>query len=278
MRWFLIVVMVAGLLAACGEDSDDVLSAADSTATREAALGEIATIQAEDATPTVPIEPTGTATRTAVETSTIEPVSTSTPSPTVPPEPTATNTVEPTATEEPSPTPEQDRDYLSLLPTVEDLPVGFALVEEGALTAPEIAAAYDDPNAHLDLLESWGFKGGARRNFEIPSPGLDGAFAKTILITASVVEHGSPEQAREAAEHNRDTIQSGEGAELPSVGVGQIGDNAFGIQGTISEGEDSAIFAFIWVQVGNLSYSFRGASLGHNPLEDIITIANATLD
>lgn len=102
----------------------------------------------------------------------------------------------------PTPTEESNSNLLDKLPMLEELPNGFAVTSDKTDSAADIAASYPDPNAHLDRLQQWGFKQGAERDFEIPSPGLNDSMSKMILFNSAVSEFGSPEQARQAIEFN----------------------------------------------------------------------------
>lgn len=69
-----------------------------------------------------------------------------------------------------------------------------------------------------------------------------------------------------------------DGSKIQSVSVEKIGDKAYAAQGTISDQESSAIVAFVWVQKGRLAFYMRGASLGYNPLDDLVIITKKAMN
>ncbi len=245
----LLLLLSAILLAAC-----QARPAADpaATATRSAELTAVAAIQA-----------TATAARPAPA-SGITPLPLPTPAPSPPP---------PTPGATPAPVGLLDR-----LPGLADLPAGFALdYEDPDVTAPEIAANYPDPNAHLDRLQAWGFAGSAYREFTIPSPGINDALQRMIIFRAQVSRYGSPESTGEALRFQREATKARQGWHLAEVSAPPLGDETAALQGTVESDGTTFIVAVLLVRRGDLLYRYEGASLGYNPYPDVVAIAERTL-
>lgn len=266
IRRLFVSLAIATSLVSCGGASSDQPTV-DPTATRAAELTQVANIQASKAA-----EASTEAASTPIEDATL-----STPIPSPIPSPTPTPAATPTPTPMPTPTEESESNLLDQLPVLDDLPNGFAVTSEKPDSAADIAASYPDPNAHLDRLQQWGFKQAAERYFEIPSPGLNDSMSKMILYYSAVSEFGSPEQARQAIEFNIQFFKNMDGSKIQSVSVENIGDKSYAAQGTISDQGSSAIVAFLWVQKGRLAFYFRGASLGYNSMDDVVSITKKAI-
>lgn len=246
----LLFLLSAILLAACqaGPATDPA-----ATATRNAELTAVAAIQA-----------TATAARPA-------PASGITP----PPLPTPTSSPTPGT---PGATPAPPASLLDRLPGLADLPAGFALdFEDPDVTAPEIAANYPDPNAHLDRLQAWGFAGSAYREFSIPSPGINDAMQRMIIFRAQVSRYSSPESTGEALRFQVEATKSRQGWSLTEVSTQPLGDETVALQGTVESQGTTFIVAVLLVRRGNLLYRYEGASLGYNPYPDVVAIAERAL-
>lgn len=246
----LLLLLSAILLAACQARQPANPAA---TATRSAELTAVAAIQAT-ATAARPI---------AVLELTPPPLPTPTPSPTL---------------GTPGATPAPPASLLDQLPGLADLPAGFALdFEDPDVTAPEIAANYPDPSAHLDRLQGWGFAGSAYREFSIPSPGINDALQRMIIFRAQVSRYGSPESTGEALRFQVEAAKSRQGWDLAQVSVQPLGDETVALQGTVESQGTTFIVAVLLVRRGDLLYRYEGASLGYNPYPDVVAIAERTL-
>jgi hypothetical protein len=273
-RRVVFLALATALLVACGGESTNTDAAnTDATATRAVELSIVATLQAERVTPTSTASPTPIISPTAtprpdVPTPTPEPTATPTlaPSPTVP----RTPTTEPTATDVP------ESDLFARLPTIDDMPSGFAMVEETKVTKEEIASTWHDPNEALDRLTEWGFRQGAEREFEIPSPGLNDAMQRMVVFRAGALEYASEDAANAAMEYSREEqLRGRDGIEstVVPVSVQALGDRSIAAQGSLTADGTTAIIAVIWVRDGAVVFRYAGLSLGHNSLDDIIAIA-----
>lgn len=215
-----------------------------------------------------------------------DPTSTPTVVPTetpLPPTATATATASPTVTPEASPTlspttapaspianasPTAISELEPLLPTPEDLPnggAGYIIAEQGSRTAQELANAYSDPAAHLQRLNSWGFKRHIFRAFSRDDNA--GGLPTTILTTIN--EYGSPEQAGEAINWLKilATTQGAAEAEAP-----QLGDEAVAVTQPTAEGTATAS---IYVREGPVVFVYFGQ--GGEPLPILTAIAESVL-
>jgi len=212
------------------------------------------------------------------------PTPTATPTATpVPPTPTATATVAPTETLTASPTtspttasasptgnasPTAVADLQSLLPPLDTLPgggAGYIVAEEGARSAQELANAYSDPAAHLQRLNTWGFKRHVFRAFA--RDGEEGDLPSTILATIN--EYGSPEQASDAVAwlERLATTQGATEADAPD-----LGDEAVAVTLPTAGGSPTAS---IYVRDGAIVYVFFAQ--GGDPLPAISSIAATVL-
>jgi len=247
-RSFLLVSAI--LLAACQIGSATDLHA---TATRSAELTAVAAIQAK-----------ATADRSVA-------VSELAPTPRSAPAPSPVSTGHGT-------TPVPTSSLLDLLPTLTDLPTGFALdYEDADVTAPEIAANYPDPAAHLDRLQDWGFVGSAYREFSIPSPGINDALQRMIIFRAQVSRYGFPEGTGQALRFQLAATKARPGWTLTSVSVQPFGDETVALQGMAVSDGTTFIVVVLLVRRGDLLYRYEGASLGYNPYSDVVAIAGRTL-
>lgn len=246
----LLFLLSAVLLAACqARPATDPAA----TATRSAELTAVAEIQA-----------TATAARPA-------PASGVTP----PPLPTPTPSPTPGT---PGATPAPPASLLDRLTGLADLPAGFALdFEDPDVTAPEIAANYLDPKAHLDRLQAWGFAGSAYREFSIPSPGINDALQRMIVFRAQVSRYGSPESTGEALRFQVEATKSRQGWSLTEISTQPLGDETVALQGTVESQGTTFIVAILLVRRGDLLYRYEGASLGYNPYPDVVAIAERAL-
>ncbi|MCM8750425.1 hypothetical protein NET02_14840 [Thermomicrobiaceae bacterium CFH 74404] len=246
----LLLLLSAILLAACQARQPANPAA---TATRSAELTAVAAVQA-----------TATAARPA-----------SAPAVAPPPLPTPTPAEIPGT---PGATAAPPASLLDRLPGLADLPSGFALdYEDPDVTAPEIAANYPDPDAHLDRLQQWGFAGSAYREFSIPSPGVNDAMQRMIIFRAQVSRYGSPESTSEALRFQLETTRSRQGWNLTEVSTQPLGDETVALQGTAESDGTTFIVAVLLVRRGDLLYRYEGASLGYNPYPDVVSIAERTL-
>jgi hypothetical protein len=247
----LLLLLSAILLAACQARQPAANLAA--TATRSAELTAVAAIQA---------------TATAARPATLPGL---TPPPLPPPTPSP-------APSTPGATPAPPASLLDQLPGLADLPPGFALdFEDPDVTAPEIAANYPDPSAHLDRLQAWGFAGSAYREFSIPSPGVNDAMQRMIIFRAQVSRYGSPESTGEALRFQVEAAKSRQGWSLTEVSTQPLGDETVALQGTAESDGTTFIVAILLVRRGDLLYRYEGASLGYNPYPDVVAIAERAL-
>lgn len=243
-RWWLVdaalVLLLVGTLACSGPDSGDDF---DPTPT-------------PTPTPTAtPVPPTPTATPTVVPTKT--PVATPTVSPTVA-SASPTLGASPTAVE----------DLATRLPAVADLPgggAGYIIAEEGTRTAQDLANAYSDPAAHLQRLNTWGFKRHVFRAFARD----DEAGGLPLTVLATINEYGSPEQASDAVLWLKRlaTTQGATESDPPA-----LGDEAVAVTQPTAGGTPTAS---IYVRDGALVYVYFAQ--GGDPLPAIRTLAETVL-
>lgn len=212
-----------------------------------------------------------------------DPTPTPTATPTATPiPPTATPTVVPTATPMPSPTvsptitsasptagasPTAVAELQSLLPTLVDLPgggAGYIIAEEGSRSAQELAT-YSDPAAHLQRLNSWGFKRHVFRAFARD----DEAGGLPLTILATINEYGSPDQATDALTwlQRLATTQGATEAEPP-----KLGDEAVAVTQPTASGVPTAS---IYVRVGATVFVYFAQ--GGDPLPAVSSIASTVL-
>ncbi|MCO5175819.1 MAG: hypothetical protein M9890_02450 [Thermomicrobiales bacterium] len=214
-----------------------------------------------------------------------DPTSTPTETPTatpLPPTATATATPSPSATPEPSPTvtptvaasptgnasPTAVSDLEPLLPALANLPdggAGYIIAEQGTRTAQDLANAYSDPAAHLQRLNTWGFKRHVFRAFARDDE--SGGLPSTILTTIN--EYGSPEQAGEAINWLKilATTQGAAEADAP-----QLGDEAVAVTQPTAEGTATAS---IYIRQGPVVFVYFGQ--GGEPLPVLTAIAESVL-
>lgn len=246
------VLVLAITTAACG---GSVAATPDVTATRATEITQVAVIQA---------------TRTADSV-------TRTPTPMPSPELTATVAPTPTAVPTATPTPAPSS-LLDKLPTLADMPTGFAMTaEEASLSTAEIASSYPDPNAQLDRLKQWGFAGSAFRSFSIPSPGLNDLMQRMVAFSAQVTRYGSPANALASIQFQIKDTMGRPGAQLSQVSVVTIGDQAFALEGSMTSENTKIITAILYVRQGNLLFRYQGNSEAYNSLNDAVSIATKTL-
>ncbi|HAX25759.1 MAG TPA: hypothetical protein DCX80_12085 [Chloroflexi bacterium] len=208
------------------------------------------------------------------------PIPTATP---IPPSPTATATLAPTATATPSPTPSPTIapasptanasptavvELQSRLPALADLPdggAGYIIAEEGTRSAQELANAYSDPAAHLQRLNTWGFKRHVYRAF---ARGDESGTAPTTILT-TINEYGSPEQASDAVTWLKRlaTTQGATESEPP-----KLGDEAVALTQPTAGGTPTAS---IYVREGAMVFVYFAQ--GGDPLPTITSIATAVL-
>lgn len=212
------------------------------------------------------------------------PTPTTTPTATpVPPTPTTPPTVVPTATVAASPTisptaasasptlgasPTAIAELQSRLPALTDLPnggEGYSIAEEGTRSAQELANAYADPAAHLQRLNTWGFKRHVFRAF-VRGDEADG---RPSTILATINEYGSPDQASDALLwlNRLATTQGATEAEPPA-----LGDEAVAVTQPTSGGVPTAS---IYIRDG--AYVYVYFAQGGDPLPAISTIATTAL-
>lgn len=212
------------------------------------------------------------------------PTPTATPTATpLPPTPTPTPTVEPTATPDASPTlsptaaaasptfnasPTAIEDLSSRLPMLTDLPgdgAGYIIAEEGTRTAQDLANAYSDPAAHLQRLNTWGFKRHVFRAFVRDDEA--GGLPSTILTTIN--EYGSPEQASDAVVWLKRlaTTQGASEADVPT-----LGDETVAVTQPTTGGSPTAS---LYVRDGASVYVYFAQ--GGDPLPAVIDIASTVL-
>lgn len=240
-RWLTLLVLLT-LIISCGGGGDDE-TPDDQTATSTGTVTSSTTATVPPSTSTAPVAPSATATTPA------------------------TTTIELTPTGEPG------ADLLPLLPTLDDMPEGFAIAEEGYRTEADIAAGWPDPNVMLEQLAAWEFVASAFRSFEIPAPGSEDLNQRMVSMRSSVSLYGSPSLAQEAARGARAMQMAVDGAEMSEASTDQIGDLAIAAQGSYTSNGSTVIVAILYVVVDDVVLAYQGLSFGHDSLPDITTIA-----
>lgn len=194
------------------------------------------------------------------------------PAPPAPPAPT-----EPQATTQAT---ESDAAVLAvlveLLPTLEDLPDGFVVTNEGSLALDELAEIHPDPEMQRERLRDWGFTGAIERQFEI-ADGSDTSQAVLTLLTALVVEFRTPDDARAAVEASHADAQAAEGADISNVEIEPLGDFARAASGTLTVNGEPLQVAYVIVQIGNRVISFAGGSPAQDPISEVVDVVSQTL-
>lgn len=213
------------------------------------------------ATPTPTALPTGTP-------YTYRPPATSTPRPA----PTRTPTPAPT----PSPTPLPS--LLGELPAASDIPGDLEVTYEDAdLTPEEVAAETTDPAAHLQRLRDWGYRRGAARELALEDPGMKEYLSELLGFQVSVLEFGSPGQARAAMDFQRVYAKAQADWDLDDEPAPDLGDASAALTGTAEyEGTDVQVAA-IFVQQGNRLYRFIAVAGLYDPWDDAVAVARGTV-
>lgn len=96
---------------------------------------------------------------------------------------------------------------LDLLPTLDDLPDGFVVTDEGTLALDELAGIHLDPEMQADRLRGWGFTAAAERRFNVPS-GSGEPVERMTLLTVIAVEFRAPDDARTPSKRTTPTRSS----------------------------------------------------------------------
>ncbi|MDQ3549770.1 MAG: hypothetical protein M3439_13230 [Chloroflexota bacterium] len=166
---------------------------------------------------------------------------------------------------------------VELLPTLEDLPDGFVVTNEGSLALDELAAIHPDPETQRERLRDWGFTGAIERQFEIED-GSDTTEVGMTLVTALVVEFRTPDDARAAVEASHADAQAAEDADISNVEIEPLGDFARAASGTLMINGEPLHVAYVIVQLGNRAISFAGGSPAQNPISEVVEVVNRTLN
>jgi len=216
-----------------------------------------------------PVAVTSAVTPPAPTAETVASEATVAPAPTTPPEPQATAQVT-----------ESDDAVLAvlveLLPTLEDLPDGFVVTNEGSLALDELAAIHPDPDMQRERLRDWGFTGAIERQFEIED-GSDTSQVVMTLLTALVVEFRTPDDARAAVEASHADAQAAEEADIRNVEIEPLGDFARAASGTLTINGEPLHVAYVIVQIGNRVISFAGGGPAQDPISEVVEIVSQTL-
>ncbi len=280
MRVLLIGTLTIGILSACiiGED-DEQPTQTPIVIVPTTAEPDTASV----ATATTVTPPTPTSEPTATTTAVLRP------SPTVRP----TQPVAPTATRPritvPTPTPQavsSDRvqipsDPLLILPQAEYAPVGMEVVDEGPIDLDWASSDARDREARADLLTTWGFQGGAFREFQTLDEALiDPSSQMTGMITGALIM-GSPDDALlEMNTYLDEIILLHPERNAVEVAVDPLGDASRAALGEAVDADGNSFrFGVLLVAAGEVSLKFLAvAGEQYDPFPELIRMAQISLD
>lgn len=202
----------------------------------------------------------------------------STATPATTPAPTRTPTPLPTATPSPTPSPTPAPDYLSTLPTLDDMPDDFRLTSEDAtLTAAEAAKGFNNAAQLAERLTALGYRGGAYREFALPDPGVAEFVTKMLGFQATVMRFDTVAHADEAIAFQREFAKGQADWELNDTPVDALGDATSAMKGTAEyEGTDVKV-AVIFVRDGTDVYRFIAISGVYDAFDEAEDIARDAL-
>ena len=139
-----------------------------------------------------------------------------------------------------------------LLPTVDQLPAGFTVSNEGDRSEAIVLGALGDSEEAAALLDDWGWQGNSFRDFllgeeEAPAPGT------TIFYSASVHRFADPESAEKALTYFSDIVAA---QGLEDVEVEPVGETVRALTGA----PDGVAFTVLYVRDGSLMFRIAGSS------------------
>lgn len=208
----------------------------------------------------------------STQTPTPRPAQTSTPTPTRTPTSTRTPTPLPT----PSPTPATD--YLTLLPSVADVPGKLELMrEDAAVTVAEVGEGFGAGTGLVERLDALDYRGGALREFALSNPGLRDYLSRLLGMQTAVLEFGTAAQAQDALDAQQDFARNQPDWNLNTRNIDTIGDATVALTGdAVYDGTDVVVVA-IFVRDGARVYRFISISGTYDAWGDTVRLARETV-
>lgn len=157
-----------------------------------------------------------------------------------------------------------------LLPTVDGLPAGFSVLNEGDRSEADVVAALGDTQEAATLLADWGWAGNSFRDFSLNQEASPGA---TIYYSVSINRFADPESAENALTYFADYVVEILG--LADVEVPPVGESVRALNGA----PEGVAFTVLYIQQGSLLYRIAGSanSEGADPTDDVVAFAQAVV-
>ena len=156
---------------------------------------------------------------------------------------------------------------LQLLPTQDQVPAGWVLVDEGERSKEEVIAALGGTEEAAQLLDDWGWSSNAYRDFiadeDAPTQG------GTTFLQASVHRFADAEAAANAMVFFSDQVIFGQG--LEEADPPAIGESARLLKGA----PDGVPLAVLYVQDGPFFFRIGASSdsVDGDPAEAVLSVA-----
>ena len=156
----------------------------------------------------------------------------------------------------------------ALLPEADEMPVPLQVVEEGSRTEEEIAFTFEEPSEAADLLDEWGWRDHAYRNYAAPDGEVTGRNAVS-RAEVSLHEFESDGSASEALRYY--ALTRAEALDIEPAIAPLIGDAARVIKGELPTGE--GVETTVYVRLGNLLARISLVSPNGDPSNSALEVA-----
>ena len=152
------------------------------------------------------------------------------------------------------------------------MPDGFSLFDGGSgeFTEEEVAAALGNEEESAALLDEWGWREGAVRQFN-----MDGepAAEDTSVLIGSVHRFGSSSAANEALTYFSDAVAGPQ--DLDDIEVDTIGDETRALSGQTDAGANQVI---LYIRNGPYLLRIAGTSAEGDPTDAVVALAEQLVD
>ena len=159
-----------------------------------------------------------------------------------------------------------------LLPTVEDVPPGFVVTDEGERAEDVVAASFGEAEAAdaAARLAEWGWRQNLYRTFE--DVNADPATDATNYLEISLHRFRDAAAAGEALPYFAAAV-IGQG--LTELGVDPVGDQALALAGNPTGGANLVV---VYVQDGPVLIRIGGSSPAGDPTDDVVALARQIVE
>jgi hypothetical protein len=123
-------------------------------------------------------------------------------------------------------------DLVTMLPTLDDLPAGFVLREEGARGADEITQTFPNPADAAQRFNAWGWQENAYRDFAT----ADDAISISVSLHRFADDAAASDALSYLAEARQDLLG------LAPNGVAELGDQVEAIAGEVAERQEASVY------------------------------------